>query len=406
MEQAFEITGGALGTAAAATPELDGRGSTKFDHAYAQIQKQISAIREDASDAVNDQRHYVLGDYGLLTTVGRLVGPSQIWTLDRDAGQSSGRQAFTRWIYQAFLPTLWDHWASIDPNQTGGFRGGVHECLYGGTYDAAGERPGYGDLQHQLRRHRLQRSGAATDAVQLVALAEVPVDEPRGPGLPRHGQETGRQGAPNCTYDPVAETSWKFADWSLGVEFAELFDETVWGFRNIFTCTYFRYTGFEGDTNPLTCYYVQPQDFVAGDARGIGTSAGVVDLSVTAPLKRRLDLRRSRIALGKLLHEGAGAMELVNRQSGGDIKRRTLRLKRGARRHRGRFVSPPGTTPRVRGVLSVRGRRLSVRLHVERARLQLPRRCERGTTHLGVHLTVRGRRGRPVLVRGMAPGGA
>ena len=405
LEQAFEITGGALGTAAAATPELDGRGPTKFDHEYAQIQKQISAIQEDASDAANDQRHYVLGDYGLLTTVGRLVGPSQIWTLDGDAAQSSGRQAFTRWIYQAFLPTLWDHWASIDPNQTGGFRGGVHECLYGGTYDCTPPENGPGMATYST-------SSDGTDFNGLVP-RQTPCSwslwqKCRWTSLEDQGysdtvKKLVGEVTPGCTYDPVAKTSWDYGRCGLGVEFAELFDETVWGFRNIFTCTYFRYTGFEGDTNPLTCWYVQPQDFAVGDARGVGTSAGVVDLSVTAPLKRRLDLRRSRIAIGKLLHEGAGAMELVNRRSGRDMKRRTLRLKPGARRHRGGFVTPPDTTPRVRGVLSVRGRRLSVRLHVERARLQLPRRCERGTTHLGVHLTVRGRRGRPVLVRGMAP---
>jgi hypothetical protein len=51
----------------------------------------------------------VLGDYGLLATVGRLVA-SNIWQLDRQAALSSGRQGFTRSVYEAFIPVLWDRW--------------------------------------------------------------------------------------------------------------------------------------------------------------------------------------------------------------------------------------------------------------------------------------------------------
>ena len=35
---------------------------------------------------------------------------SQVWTLSKGAALSGGRQQFTRWTYEQFLPLLWDRW--------------------------------------------------------------------------------------------------------------------------------------------------------------------------------------------------------------------------------------------------------------------------------------------------------
>jgi hypothetical protein len=203
--------------------ELDSRAPTKFDHQYAAVQNQIDEIQESAADAVVDQRAYVLGDYGLLTTVGRLVD-SQIWTLDQGAAVSSSRQGFTRWIYQAFLPTLWDHWASIDPNQTGGYRGGVKECLYGGTYDCTAPNNGPGMATYSTGPN-------GTDFDGLVP-RQTPCSWPfwqkcRWTSLEDQGYgDTVKtlvgKVTTECTYDPAAGTTWDYGSCGLGVEFTEV----------------------------------------------------------------------------------------------------------------------------------------------------------------------------------------
>ena len=48
-----------------------------------------------------------------MSTVGHLVD-SQIWTLDKGAAVSAGRQGFAAWLYEQFLPVLWDRWTVLN----------------------------------------------------------------------------------------------------------------------------------------------------------------------------------------------------------------------------------------------------------------------------------------------------
>jgi len=75
-----------------------------------------------------------------------------------------------------------------------------------------------------------------------------------------------------------------FGRCTLGVGFNELFSKT-WGF-----------TSYVCNVNPVRAC-PQPHDVEAGDARGVGTSRGRVDLSIVAPLERDLDLRRGKVTL-------------------------------------------------------------------------------------------------------------
>lgn len=40
----------------------------------------------------------------------QLMVGSQIWTLDRQAALSAGRQGFAVWLYEQFLPAVWERW--------------------------------------------------------------------------------------------------------------------------------------------------------------------------------------------------------------------------------------------------------------------------------------------------------
>jgi hypothetical protein len=98
-----------LSIAEAAAPVVTGEEPSEFEHTYAQVQRKIAAIQQEVRDSITAKRRYVLADYGLLSTIGRLVA-SGTWELDKQAAVSSGRQAFTRSMYEAFLPVLWDRW--------------------------------------------------------------------------------------------------------------------------------------------------------------------------------------------------------------------------------------------------------------------------------------------------------
>ena len=106
----LNITASAIGVVQAATPTLSGSQPSQFDQTYAQIQGEIATIQQQAQDALAFHQRYVLGDFGLLSTVGHLVG-SQSWTLDTVGAVSASRQGFAVWVYQSFLPALWDRWA-------------------------------------------------------------------------------------------------------------------------------------------------------------------------------------------------------------------------------------------------------------------------------------------------------
>jgi hypothetical protein len=99
----------ALALGEALTPTLTGEEPNQLDETFAQMRRHVAELQQQTRDAITAQRRQVLGDYGLLATVGRLIA-SNSWQLDRQAALSSGRQGFTRSVYEAFIPVLWDRW--------------------------------------------------------------------------------------------------------------------------------------------------------------------------------------------------------------------------------------------------------------------------------------------------------
>ena len=54
---------------------------TVFQHTYAQIQGQIASLQQSGQTNNLAQKHYVLSDYALLSSIGQLTA-SQVWTVD------------------------------------------------------------------------------------------------------------------------------------------------------------------------------------------------------------------------------------------------------------------------------------------------------------------------------------
>ena len=391
--EAFGVTGGALGIADAATAGV--QKPNDLQRKITEVETAIGGIQTEAQDATMEHRNYVLGDYGLMSTVGQLIG-GQIWTIDEGAALNAGRQGFTRWLYQEFLPVLWVHYkvANCYWKCPGPGAGILYSRAETGDYSDYTEFEGLVPKQTPCGRttcwwSSLQQWGW-TDTINYLT---TPPD-------------------PSCVYNPPS-TQWDYGRCTMGVSINELLTSPAWPFKY-----------YECNVWSPACLRDQPYSSTAGSARGLGTNRGKVNLSLVTPLTRDLDLRRGSVQLGRLMHEGGGAKELVNRRSGRDLTPRTVRLKRSKKRHSARFTTPRGVKPRVRGTLTVhvrkvrvrrgrsrktrirRVRTLEVRLRVDRARLQRIKACGgrrgRKTTHIGAHLIVRDRRGRRAQVIGSA----
>ncbi len=416
LGEVFGVTGGALGIADSAS--IEASGPPAFDTTAANLGDYLNTMQTKALIATGSHQKYVLGDGGLMATVGRL-SESNVWTLNTDAAQSAGRQGFTKWVYQEYLPVLWDRWnvtncliaaQHVDEDEYCAKNGPTMNSYVvrprGGGNGNAVDFDGLLPRQNACPWYRrcewaslqFQNFGDVADI-----LTKPVTDACRQEWVP---------GAPAMNGQPATDGC------ALGISLPEL---ESWKFRS-YKCDDY-YDGGAG----TGCHTAQPTDVVAGDAAGLGSRRGKVNLAIVAPLGRDLDLRRARITLGHLLHDGSGAGELVNRRPGRDLAPVTLRVKRGGRRHRARFETPRGRRPRIRGTISVvtrkvrvrrgRGRKtrrarktrlvrtLRVRLRVDRAHLDRPRNCGgNGTAHLGVHLLVRPRRGRRhAQVLGMEP---
>lgn len=85
---------------------------------YANIQGTIANLQQQAQNNLSSGKQHVAGDYALLSGVGQLVA-SQVWQLDQGAYLSASRYAFTQWVMQQLLPTLYDLWdvTACDPGK-------------------------------------------------------------------------------------------------------------------------------------------------------------------------------------------------------------------------------------------------------------------------------------------------
>jgi hypothetical protein len=81
---------------------------SKLAQTYSQMLAQVVSLNEQEQTVSVAQKHHIMADYGLLSTVGPLIS-RQYWTLDTAGYLSVNRQAFVKWVYQGLLPTVWEY---------------------------------------------------------------------------------------------------------------------------------------------------------------------------------------------------------------------------------------------------------------------------------------------------------
>ncbi len=103
------VIGSALSLVAAGTPVGEGKEPSEIDVNFSELHGRITRLQHEMRDAITDQRRQALADYGLLGSIGGMVG-ALVWRPDGQAALSAGREGFTRTIYHSVLPSLWDRW--------------------------------------------------------------------------------------------------------------------------------------------------------------------------------------------------------------------------------------------------------------------------------------------------------
>jgi hypothetical protein len=97
----IEVAADAMGAAVAGSGiPVD----TTFEQKYEQVTQDVGKYQTDQYDTTLFQASEAQVDYGLLQAVGRMQN-EDVLTFDKGAMLSAGRQGFTKWVYQQFLPT-------------------------------------------------------------------------------------------------------------------------------------------------------------------------------------------------------------------------------------------------------------------------------------------------------------
>ena len=230
LKEEFAVLSGAIGIVDAAT--VHGSAPSRLDRTIPQIQAEMTTLQQEMEDAVGRHRHYVLGDYGLLSTVGRLVS-SQIWTLDKQAALSAGRQGFAVWLYEQFLPVLWDRWTVLNCQHRTGCDPPLDPVAPSGLQELAmlefipTTSPNAGSKSWDGLVPRQTGCSLSVDDVPVCSWATLEDEQYRDVLL------TLREPVlPDCTFDP-AGTSWEYGC-RLGISAAEI---SSWPFRH-FQCDF------------------------------------------------------------------------------------------------------------------------------------------------------------------------
>lgn len=401
----LNFSSAALSLAAAATPRSspDHAGGDRFAKTYSEILATTTTNQEELETQIASHRHDVLADYGLLATVGHLVG-SQTWTLNQEAAVSAGRQAFQTWIYQKFVPVLWDYWD-------------VKECR---TWD----QPIYVDLYNDpyTPACTLPQADAAVQVLNLVDgfYGLIPRQQMCSPsphpipqvwwwdcsfvGLSQAGYKdavTVLFGpiSDDCTYDGSGDDhAWHYTC-NLGLSLSQVLDwDDIWHHGCTWDTPDFPRNW---DDHPGgQCNGVQPQSLVAGTAQLRGQQAGQITMTLRQPVPKKFDLRGAEVHLEDVLHESEVGEELVDHRSGDDAFPADTAVARGATANRAQFSIKPKQAKKkhgnkrtraatVNGSLRIHQGQLEVRLRIDEAAFDQPQTCaDDSLAHLNTHIVV------------------
>ncbi len=314
--------------------------NTVFQHTYAEIQGQIASLQQSGQTNNLAQKHYVLSDYALLSSIGQLTA-SQVWAVDEAGYLSANRLAFTTWVYQVFLPELWARYAVTGCGQNNDSTllcypppNGANMQSYttvtgpdGNYVDFFGLLPQQASpicVEQCEGGNPPQCSNICTfpaAAATTVNLLTAPVSQ-------------------QCTYNPQASTAWVYANpnanppvagCTLGATPAIFGNQLGWAL-------------------PLVPINLQDGTLVIDPnsrATDIGGTSRLGLRGFTRGIDTRIDLRTVTLTVHRLLYEASFGGELVNDLAGNDFVPVALLPSIRARGTKVTFETAAGVSPHI-----------------------------------------------------------
>lgn len=361
------VAADAIGLFNSALPFFQNPQKTSFQHTYDQMKSQIQSFQQVQQNLPLSQMHNVLSDYATLSTVGALTA-SQVWTFSPGGYLSYNRQAFTIWVYQAFMPIFWDLYEVTNCRE----QGPPVKCTappngpYMGSYSPNG-----------VNFTGLLLPGGSCDFTSCTFQTPDPAT----------ASFIATPPSAECTFDSLAGTSWVYANTpnapvsscSLGAAPAVFGNRDGWNFDVI-------------QINVADAPLAIDQN---SHASGIGTSRSRLRLrGVTSLVSDDLDLRTTRLTLRRLLDEPYAGGELVGDSLGNGFVPIALLADRSSARYNATFITPRGYSPRTSVDVRLRSgkKELAFDIDVDDGLIMPPLRC-RGTpptTKLHVTLNIEG----------------
>lgn len=328
---------------------------------YGEILDEVAQQQEQQQDAMEDQRIWIMSDLSLLSAVGAQIN-SGAFTLDQNAMLSAGRQAFSLWAYQQFLPELWSYYVVTScKNHTD--NDVVYEVKY--VCDPPPDGDWYDGPRGKNFNAILDKATKCTSKTTNAGLPVVETDEctfttPQSTEFSVLTTPLSTE----CTYDGASSAVWEYNTCTLGVPPTDLFGNL---------------NGWQFDTyacHPGKCS--KQDELSTGPASDIrlkrpGTRHSHLALEGSLALDREFDPRRIVAAkLWRILFDIEARVELHDEED-------ALPLLLAPHSRSSRRVSLRGETDAgTRVDLDIRRKdgQLHFRLDVRRANLRVAQLCE------------------------------
>lgn len=259
----IEVAADAMGAAVAGSGiPVD----TTFEKKYAEVTSDVAKYQADQYDTTLFQASEAQVDYGLLQAVGRMQH-EDVLKFDSVAMLSAGRQGFTKWVYQQFLPTYVEKYR-------------VKDCIWNSLIDCT--RPANSKWIEGGHAHKdftalidtiKSKCSQVYDGDFWVTVCDYYTPSGKLADLLFEPVSTA------CTYSPTTDGAWNYGC-ALGVDSSDLLDNRDgWSFKERKDC----------DPN------CGNSDFETGSggvlqARVSSTGAGRTSLSMHAVVPKDTDL--------------------------------------------------------------------------------------------------------------------
>lgn len=364
----FTVEAAAINVGLSALPFFRGSSTSKYSATYAEIQGQIAILQQSLQASNLSQKHFVLSDYALLSTVGQLVA-SQAWTIDEAGYLSASRRGFTEWVYQSFLVNLWSYYevvgcgmredstilCYVPPN-------GPNMEYYQPFEDRNGTYVNFNGLMPNASPVCSTSCSNGSPPV-CSKVCTFPTPSPTTVSVLTTPVST------QCTYNPQAGTAWVYANPSANPPTPGCtLGATPAAFEWTFPVTQVNteWSAFALDTDGAVAVF--------GDQANLRLSG------TAQPLPPGLDLAATRLTVQQLLYESGFAGELVRDVAGEGWSAITMRPSLTRRGREAIYETPRGASPHMRVALrpGLRTPSLIVEVNADALRLSEPFQC-RGT---------------------------